>query len=645
MTRTTLLLLGLALAGLARGQDVAPVSSLEGSVVERYYEIQRGGQKLGYSKVTWAPSTFQGQPSLRDQTTVVRRQTRNMSGYKTVFETRVEIELERGYDGTLWWQKSVSQEGARQSVEELTWDGHGYTHVSQVVGQPAQTVRVELAEPVSTDAESFVGPLLRAGSLRAGDTASLRLLDVAARGTREHVLTIGEPETVEGEAGPLQATPVLERDPASGAQTTLWLDDQGAFVKLRVEGGTTYRRVTRQQAEDMPVRAAEYTITSPATPQLERLFTADKTEVLLYLQPDPEREQPEFPDSPWSKVVSVRGQPETGQVYALELTKYDAPEEACASLPVDRERFARELEPTVLLCCDHPELVATAKQVIGDETNLKRAAYKLARFVYSSLAKRSPDVGQTTALTILRDREGDCSEHAVLFVALCRAAGIPARRCSGYVCLGSIWGAHAWAEIWVGQWIAADPTTGEVGGGARYLFFGYQDVPGKGPGVVSARAQGRMRLVTTAIEEHGRRYDLRLRENYTLSDPEAGVHENVLTGVRLEGVPKEWEVTFSGSSLGLRAEGFQASVSAYADQGAELQAWGGVSEYAGLPASLSRTGNRVRAMLHLDRKMIRVAASGPPEVLKQFEEILRRSWAPAQEEAPAEEPAPEAPPR
>ena len=365
----------------------------------------------------------------------------------------------------------------------------------------------------------------------------------------------------------------------------------------------------------MPVRPAEYSITTPATPQLERLFTADKLEVLLHLQPDPDREQPVFPDSPWSRVLDVRGAPETGQVYVLELSKYDAPEEACASFPVDRERFARELEPTVLLPCEHPELLAAAKEVIGDETNLKRAAYKLARFVYGSLAKRSPDVGQTTALTILRDREGDCSEHAVLFVALCRAAGIPARRCSGYVCLGSMWGAHAWAEIWVGQWIAADPTTGEVGGGARYLFFGYQDVPGKGPGVVSGRVTGRMRFVTTAVEEDGRRYDLRQRANHAFADKEAGVYENVLAGIRLEGVPQEWEVVSSGSSLSLSAEGLRASLSAYADQGADLSSWGGLSEFAGLPASLSRRDDRVHWLdgdHHLTGRR-RAAAADEPE--------------------------------
>ena len=55
---------------------------------------------------------------------------------------------------------------------------------------------------------------------------------------------------------------------------------------------------------------------------------------------------------------------------------------------------------------------------------------RIAAFVFT-LEKQSPEISDTTAVEILKERRGDCSEHAVLFVALCRAAGIPARRCSG----------------------------------------------------------------------------------------------------------------------------------------------------------------------------------------------------------------------
>ncbi len=130
------------------------------------------------------------------------------------------------------------------------------------------------------------------------------------------------------------------------------------------------------------------------------------------------------------------------------------------TLPIEAKGLERHLESTALMPTDHEELQAVVAEVVGDEKDARTAAERLARWVFSELDKKSPEVAQASALQILRERRGDCSEHALLFVALCRAAGIPARECSGYVCIGHQWGAHAWAEIWLGEWIGADPDHG-----------------------------------------------------------------------------------------------------------------------------------------------------------------------------------------
>ena len=66
------------------------------------------------------------------------------------------------------------------------------------------------------------------------------------------------------------------------------------------------------------------------------------------------------------------------------------------------------------------------------------------------------------ALYALKNKTGDCTEYAFLFVALCRASGIPARGVSGYICDRSQIlkpGAyHDWAEFYDGgTWKLADP--------------------------------------------------------------------------------------------------------------------------------------------------------------------------------------------
>jgi transglutaminase-like putative cysteine protease len=63
----------------------------------------------------------------------------------------------------------------------------------------------------------------------------------------------------------------------------------------------------------------------------------------------------------------------------------------------------------------------------------------------------------------------------LLFVALARAAGLPAREVGGVAYVGGdepAFGWHAWAEIHDGsQWVAVDPTWGEVYVDATHIKF------------------------------------------------------------------------------------------------------------------------------------------------------------------------------
>ena len=67
---------------------------------------------------------------------------------------------------------------------------------------------------------------------------------------------------------------------------------------------------------------------------------------------------------------------------------------------------------------------------------------------------------------MLARREGDCNEHTYLFVALARAAGLPARIHVGLV-YSEMDGApgafyyHAWPSVYVGEWVELDPTLGQ----------------------------------------------------------------------------------------------------------------------------------------------------------------------------------------
>ena len=73
------------------------------------------------------------------------------------------------------------------------------------------------------------------------------------------------------------------------------------------------------------------------------------------------------------------------------------------------------------------------------------------------------------ATDVLRTKKGDCNEHATLFTALARAAGIPAKIAVGLTYKDGFFYYHAWSEIFAGQWIAVDPTLGQFPADAGHI--------------------------------------------------------------------------------------------------------------------------------------------------------------------------------
>jgi transglutaminase-like putative cysteine protease len=117
-----------------------------------------------------------------------------------------------------------------------------------------------------------------------------------------------------------------------------------------------------------------------------------------------------------------------------------------------------------------PEIVALARRLRGRDTDPALVAERINRWVYDSLRKEIT-VGVPSALGTLRARRGDCNEHAQLYVALARAAGIPARVSAGLAYLDGKFYYHAWPEVWLERWVAVDPTFGQFPADASHLRF------------------------------------------------------------------------------------------------------------------------------------------------------------------------------
>ena len=59
----------------------------------------------------------------------------------------------------------------------------------------------------------------------------------------------------------------------------------------------------------------------------------------------------------------------------------------------------------------------------------------------------------------------------MLFTALARAAGLPSLMNAGVVYLDGRFYYHAWPSVWLGQWVAVDPTFDQFPADATHISF------------------------------------------------------------------------------------------------------------------------------------------------------------------------------
>lgn len=133
--------------------------------------------------------------------------------------------------------------------------------------------------------------------------------------------------------------------------------------------------------------------------------------------------------------------------------------------------IAQELASEPLIQANDPAIVRTAREIAAGSADPALVAKRLNDWVFREL-KKDITLSVPSAVQVLAARQGDCNEHTVLYVALARALGLPARTAVGLVHVRGRFYYHAWPEVWLGnQWVAVDPTLGQYPADASHLRF------------------------------------------------------------------------------------------------------------------------------------------------------------------------------
>ncbi len=126
--------------------------------------------------------------------------------------------------------------------------------------------------------------------------------------------------------------------------------------------------------------------------------------------------------------------------------------------------YKKYTQPEELIESDNFNITLTTQTLIGSETNAQEKVIRIHDLVIRHLQYEVQDE-ERGAQWALENGRGDCSEYSYLFVALCRAAGIPARVQAGFAFPPNnetIHDGHMWAEYYLENygWVPVDATWG-----------------------------------------------------------------------------------------------------------------------------------------------------------------------------------------
>jgi len=134
------------------------------------------------------------------------------------------------------------------------------------------------------------------------------------------------------------------------------------------------------------------------------------------------------------------------------------------------------------------EVVDEIRSALSEEDNVYEIVMAIREWLIKNM-KYTLHRERRGAVEAILSREGDCSEYADIFIALCRAMRLPARRAWGWLVNirgeYATWLGHTWPEVWVPSirsWVPIEvtmigeekaPNLGEVD--TRYLAFLIED--------------------------------------------------------------------------------------------------------------------------------------------------------------------------
>lgn len=320
-------------------------------------------------------------------------------------------------------------------------------------GGQVRKERIKLAEPPYLSPN--VKPALVLMGLVPGRTYRFPLFSPVTMSTEDAFVTIEDRETIKvGE----REMPVFRlKESFQGMETMAWVSVEGETIKEVSPLGYTLLRESPEEAKKLDKRGPAVDVIALTMIPSSPVPNAGRTTFLK------------------ARLSNVSLQPFQLDGGRQKLTKNvievrTGPPQRSYRLPSQEQDVQEYLRSGPLVQSDDPAIKKQSSRILGTEKDAATAAKKLNEWVYAAIQKK-PVVSIPSAVEVLKQKVGDCNEHTTLYAALARAAGIPVRMAAGIVYMENGFFYHAWPEIWLGEWVAVDPTLGQFPADATHIRF------------------------------------------------------------------------------------------------------------------------------------------------------------------------------
>ena len=415
--------------------------------VEEWWAVFHRGEKIGYASQTITPR-LKGY-RLRDHSVL------NLNLLGTVQPALTRLEMDANED---WVLERFDFELVSNQIRFVARGQITGTRLNLAIDSGGHTSERELVLTQAPYLLAALKPYVVTQQLETGKKFLFSTFDPATLSQQVTTVVIEGRERIR--VGDRMEPAIRLRQTFRGISVVSWVDGHGRTLKEESPAGLSLVRQDAKQAKTLQARAVSLDIVAHTAIQLDRpLADADQREVIRL----------KLGGVNTASFALHDGRQKLDGNH-MEIRREQLPPLDNVKIPVREPRLAPHLQPTAFLQVDHPEIAALAAKITAGESSAYRAAVRIKDWVYRELAKQ-PTVSIPTALEVLRTKKGDCNEHAVLFNALARAAGIPAKTVVGVVYLHGAFYYHAWSEIWLGKWISLDPVLNQFPADVTHIKF------------------------------------------------------------------------------------------------------------------------------------------------------------------------------